>query len=146
MRQGQRISAGEAVQAQVSSQHESTHSGKCDSEAVAPIDFDHLHRQTFGDEKLAREVLELFLVHAPALLAEIKSATNEASRRAAAHKLKGMARAIGAWAVANAAEDVERAAKDLGEASAITERLEKAIEEARRFIAAMNSTATDEGT
>jgi len=146
VRQGQRISAGEAVQAQVSSQHESTHSGKCDSEAVAPIDFDHLHRQTFGDEKLAREVLELFLVHAPALLAEIKSATNEASRRAAAHKLKGMARAIGAWAVANAAEDVERAAKDLGEASAITERLEKAIEEARRFIAAMNSTATDEGT
>ena len=146
MRQGQRISAGKAVQAQVSSQHESTHTGKCDSEAVAPIDFDHLNRQTFGDEKLAREVLELFLVHAPALLAEIKSATNEASRRAAAHKLKGMARAIGAWAVANAAEDVERAAKDLGEASAITERLEKAIEEARRFIAAMNSTATDEGT
>ena len=146
MRQGQRISAGEAVQAEVSSQHESTHPGKCDSEAVGPIDFDHLHRQTFGDEKLAREVLELFVVHAPALLAEIKSATSEASRRAAAHKLKGMARAIGAWAVANAAEDVERAAKDLGEASAITERLEKAIEEARRFIAAMNSTATDEGT
>lgn len=137
MRQGQRISAGKAVQAQVSSQHESTHTGKCDSEAVAPIDFDHLNRQTFGDEKLAREVLELFLVHAPALLAEIKSATNEASRRAAAHKLKGMARAIGAWAVANAAEDVERAAKDLGEASAITERLEKAIEEARRLIAGL---------
>jgi len=137
VRQGQRISAGEAVQAQVSSQHESTHTGKCDSEAVAPIDFDHLNRQTFGDEKLAREVLELFLVHAPALLAEIKSATSEASRRAAAHKLKGMARAIGAWAVANAAEDVERAAKDLGEASAITERLEKAIEEARRLIAAL---------
>lgn len=137
MRQGQRISAGKAVQAQVSPQHESTHPGKCDSEAVAPIDFDHLHRQTFGDEKLVREVLELFLVHAPALLAEIKSATNEASRRAAAHKLKGMARAIGAWAVANAAEDVERAAKDLGEASAITERLEKAIEEARRLIAAL---------
>ena len=137
MRQGQRISAGKAVQAQVSSQHESTHTGKCDSEAVAPIDFDHLNRQTFGDEKLAREVLELFLVHAPALLAEIKSATSEASRRAAAHKLKGMARAIGAWAVANAAEDVERAAKDLGEASAITERLEKAIEEARRLIAAL---------
>jgi len=60
-------------------------------ESIPPIDFAHLRRYTFGDEQLEREVLELFCIHAPGLLEEMKAATNPAAWREAAHSLKGSA-------------------------------------------------------
>jgi HPt (histidine-containing phosphotransfer) domain-containing protein len=130
VQEGQRIEKGA-----VHRQNESAQRDRCELRTFAPIDLDHLRRQTLGDERLTREVLDLFLAQAPELVADIKSARSEASQQAAAHKLKGMSRAIGAWAVANSAEAVERAAKDLDEADALGDSLEKAVEDALRFIA-----------
>jgi len=100
-----------------------------------PIDFDHLRRYTFGDEKLEREVLELFCNHAPWLLAEMKAADCEAAWRNAAHSLKGSAMAVGAMEVAHAAEEAETCAASFGEARDIIVRLESALDRVKGFLA-----------
>lgn len=104
-----------------------------------PIDLDHLRRYTFGDEKLEREVLELFFAHAPGIVMEMKSAISETSRRHAAHSLKGSALAVGAWEVARRAEQLEMCVARHGEAVGILEGLETAVDQARRFIAASSA-------
>jgi HPt (histidine-containing phosphotransfer) domain-containing protein len=91
------------------------------------IDLDHLARQTGGDDALAREVLRLFAVQAPAELARMRS-INGSGRREAAHLLVGSARAIGAAKVARLAAAIE-AGGDGADA------LEVAVAEAIAFIA-----------
>jgi HPt (histidine-containing phosphotransfer) domain-containing protein len=79
-----------------------------DGETPQPaLDLAHLSRQTLGDRALEREVLRLFATQSAALLAVLAKAAGSDDRRAAAHTLKGSARAIGAWRVAHAAERVE---------------------------------------
>jgi len=102
-------------------------------ESIPPIDFAHLRRYTFGDEQLEREVLELFCIHAPGLLEEMKAATNPAAWREAAHSLKGSALAVGALHVARMAEEAEAVAPKYGEANAIVARLQDAIERVKTF-------------
>jgi HPt (histidine-containing phosphotransfer) domain-containing protein len=80
------------------------------------IDDDHLGRMTLGDRSLEREVLEIFARQTTLTLERIAGAAPERAA-AAAHTLKGSARGIGAWRVAQAAERLERAA-----ASAADER------------------------
>lgn len=104
-------------------------------ESIPPIDFAHLRRYTFGDEQLEREVLELFCIHAPGLLEEMKAATNPAAWREAAHSLKGSALAVGALHVARMAEEAEAVAPKYGEANAIVARLQDAIERVKNFLA-----------
>jgi HPt (histidine-containing phosphotransfer) domain-containing protein len=74
------------------------------------IDLAHLERATFGDKALAREVLTLFDRQAEKLVAEIAGERSVRARREAAHTLKGAARGVGAFAVAQAAEEMEAAA------------------------------------
>lgn len=105
-------------------------------EAAPSIDLDHLRRYTFGDERLEREVLELFFANAPGMVTEIRAARDEASWRRAAHSLKGSALAVGAWGVARRAEQAEAAAARHGEAGDVLAGLDDAVEQARRFIAA----------
>lgn len=136
---GRAVSESGAVAACSSVSAMQPESGRPDASDPAPappIDLDYLRRYTFGDETLEREVLELFSAHAPALLAEIRSARNEVSRRNAAHSLKGSALAIGAWDVARRAEQLEACVARHGEADGILEQLEIAVGKARRFIAA----------
>ena len=71
-----------------------------------PIDLVHLARTTFGERALEREVLQLFERQAATLMERIQAAPAE-DIPALAHTLKGSARAIGAVAVARAAETVE---------------------------------------
>lgn len=73
-----------------------------------PIDLGHLARMTLGDASLEREVLQLFGRQADMLVTRMQTAA-PAVVAAAAHTLKGSARGIGAWQVAEAAEKVERA-------------------------------------
>jgi HPt (histidine-containing phosphotransfer) domain-containing protein len=73
------------------------------------LDRAHLARMTFGDQALAREVLSLFVRQTKALLTELSAAGPEAAA-SLAHRMKGSAKGVGAWAVAAAAEMVERAA------------------------------------
>jgi HPt (histidine-containing phosphotransfer) domain-containing protein len=77
------------------------------------IDDDHLGRMTLGDRNLEREVLEIFARQTTLTLERIAGAE---PRRigAAAHTLKGSARGIGAWRVADAAERLEQAAATEG--------------------------------
>ena len=70
-----------------------------------PIDFAHLQRMTLGDAGLEQEVLAMFAAQSASLLGTL--ATMPADAPALAHTLKGSARAIGAFAVADAAARLE---------------------------------------
>jgi HPt (histidine-containing phosphotransfer) domain-containing protein len=74
----------------------------------SPIDMVYLARQSGGDHELEQELLALFADQCVRHLATIRQASTEAGCDAA-HTLKGAARAIGAWQVADAAEQVEKA-------------------------------------
>ena len=79
--------------------------------AERPIDVGHLARMTWGDRALEREVLGLFCRQAE-LLRERMPLSDARVAGASAHTLKGSARGIGAWAVAEAAEAVEISSQD----------------------------------
>ena len=70
-----------------------------------PIDFEHLKRMTLDDPGLEREVLAMFAAQSARLMATL--ATVPADAGALAHTLKGSARAIGAFGVADAATRLE---------------------------------------
>jgi HPt (histidine-containing phosphotransfer) domain-containing protein len=74
------------------------------------IDAHHLGRMTLGDRGLEREILQIFLRQMSLMLGRIRGA-EPALAAAAAHTLKGSARGIGAWHVAQAAERIERASR-----------------------------------
>ena len=104
----------------------------------AAIDDDHLRQMTLGDPALEREVLEIFMRQAALMLRRIAGA-KPALAAAAAHTLKGSARGIGAWRVAQAADCLERAAAgdDSLEAFKVAiAELEAASREARAAILA----------
>jgi HPt (histidine-containing phosphotransfer) domain-containing protein len=75
-----------------------------------PIDIEHLRRMTLGDASLEQEVLAMFAAQSVRLIGAL--ATRPADACALAHTLKGSARAIGAFGVAEAAERLEAAIQD----------------------------------
>jgi HPt (histidine-containing phosphotransfer) domain-containing protein len=97
-------------------------------EADGAIDRAHLRLMTLGDAALEREVLGLFDRQATTMLERLPKAAPEALP-ALAHALKGSARGIGAWRVAQAAADVE------GGNPAMLAALTDAVAEARTAIA-----------
>jgi HPt (histidine-containing phosphotransfer) domain-containing protein len=72
-----------------------------------PIDWAHLSRFTLNDKVLEHEVLGLFAMDAPRYLAKMVAARGRKDWIEAAHTLKGSARAVGAWSVAEHAEAAE---------------------------------------
>jgi len=82
------------------------------------IDHIHLERMTLGDRSLEREVLEIFARQTAMTLERIAGA-GPARTAAAAHTLKGSARGIGAWRVAEAAERLEHAASTAADEAAL---------------------------
>jgi HPt (histidine-containing phosphotransfer) domain-containing protein len=96
-----------------------------------PIDRAHLSRMTLGEKELEREVLALFDRQAELLLARMRKA-EPAVVAAAAHTLKGSARGIGAWQVANTAEALELAAAgSLSEFKTALVKLDAAVAETK---------------
>lgn len=79
----------------------------------SPVDLVHLRRFTMGDVGLEQEILGLFAEHAPTTLTQLAQAKTEKEWQAAAHSLKGSARAVGAHAVADLAAEAERAFPEL---------------------------------
>ncbi len=83
------------------------------AEPQAPlIDLVHLSRQTLGDVALENELLRLFIVQAQqygAWLGEARAPAEAQKRADLTHGLKGSARAIGAFPLAQAAEAYEKA-------------------------------------
>lgn len=70
------------------------------------IDADHLTRMTLGERELEREVLALFAQQSAELLARLEKLPRHGA--SLAHTLKGSARGIGAFAVAQAADNLEQ--------------------------------------
>ena len=77
------------------------------SRTDTPVDLAHLRRYTLGNRPLELEILDLFLAQAPTTIDRLSTAAGEKQWREAAHTLKGSARAIGAWRLAEAAETGE---------------------------------------
>jgi HPt (histidine-containing phosphotransfer) domain-containing protein len=107
------------------------------------IDFEHLARQTGGDLALERELLVLFSQQCVRHLRTIHGSADDQARRDAAHTLKGAARAIGAWQVADAADLVEQqlGAPDQLALEAGMDALALAAAEARAAIARFDCAA-----
>ncbi len=106
---------------------------------IPAIDMVYLARQTGADHDLEQELLALFADQCIKHLAILHGDTAKLGIDAA-HTLKGAARAIGAWNVADAAEKVEEA---LTRHAATDElgQLSRAADEARAAIAAMRDAA-----
>ena len=105
----------------------------CSHASVRPIDLGHLSRQTFGDRDLEREVLKLFLQQTDSVQSRIAQA-NAKERHFLAHGLKGSARGIGAFAIADCAGEIEDRPDDMS----LIKKLGRLIGEAHDFIAAIN--------
>ena len=104
-------------------------------EGPRPVDLVHLSRFTLGDTKLEHEVLELFRVQAGIYLERLKTAADPTGWREAAHTIKGSARGIGAWSVAEAAAAAEALEGPAGKrASSALAALDGAVREAIDFI------------
>jgi HPt (histidine-containing phosphotransfer) domain-containing protein len=100
-----------------------------------PIDFLHLKRMTLGDVRLEREVLAMFAGQSIGLVRALATLPVDAARLA--HTLKGSARAIGAVRVTDAAEWLEAAMRDDGNASEALAALDDSVAEARATIDAI---------
>lgn len=101
------------------------------------IDVRHLGRMTLGEPALEAEVLALFSAQSVDLVGRLKTIPADAA--ALAHTLKGSARAIGAFRVAEAALGVEAAMKNNGDVAGAITQLQHAVEEARAAISQMLS-------
>ena len=97
-----------------------------------PLDLDHLRRMTSGDKELEREVLEMFLKQTSRLVAALADRPAEAGTLL--HTLKGSARAIGAFRVADAADAMEEAARQGHDTTPALATLTEAAAEARAAI------------
>ena len=100
-----------------------------------PIDLMHLRRMTLGDAALEREVLTMFAAQASRLAAAL--AAMPADAPALAHTLKGSARAIGAFAVADAAAELETLIRTRGDPAEALFELDEAVAQARMAIDAI---------
>ena len=100
-----------------------------------PIDLMHLRRMTLGDAALEREVLTMFAAQASRLAAAL--AAMPADAPALAHTLKGSARAVGAFAVADAAAELETLIKTNSDPAEALSGLDEAVTQARVAIDAI---------
>jgi len=100
-----------------------------------PIDTEHLRRMTLGDASLEQEVLAMFSAQAVGLITALAALPVDAG--ALAHTLKGSARAIGAFAVADAAGRLEAALDGGGNPSRALSELNDTVAGARAAIEAM---------
>lgn len=109
------------------------------SSAPKPLDLVHLGRYTMGDRALEAEILALFIGEVPRTLASMYNADDLQSWKSAAHTLKGSGRAVGAWRIAQLAEDAERLGRDQSltdrSRADVLARLDAAADEAADFIA-----------
>jgi HPt (histidine-containing phosphotransfer) domain-containing protein len=87
-----------------------------------------------GDRELEKELLSLFDRQAAQIADRLANIEAGAANADLAHKLKGSARAVGAMAVAAAAENYEHAARAGLLRASDADRLVAAVEEARGFL------------
>lgn len=108
-----------------------------------PVDLVHLARYTLGNRNLEREVLELFLTHSVLYLNRLKQAISDKEWQGAAHTIKGSARGIGAWKIAESATHAEHLQGEAleRERSRAVAALERDIEAANSYIGSLLASA-----
>ena len=99
-----------------------------------PIDVEHLKRMTLGDAGLEQEVLAMFAAQSAKLIGTLAGRPLDAG--ALAHTLKGSARAIGAFGVADAAARLEAVLGSGDDPSDVLAELGEAVALARMAIEA----------
>lgn len=87
-----------------------------------PIDLVHLAGQTLGDRELEREVLGLMSSQVEQCAARIEAATDR-ERSRLAHALKGAARNVGAFALADRAQVTEDRPADAHAVAALLDEM-----------------------
>jgi len=97
-----------------------------------PIDLAHLARMTLGDAALERQVLGMFASQSANLIEKLTALPAEAG--ALAHTMKGSARAIGAFRVAECAEALETAIRQGENPAKCQIELKAAVADARAAI------------
>ncbi|MCC0029468.1 MAG: Hpt domain-containing protein [Brucellaceae bacterium] len=90
--------------------------------ASQPVDLAHLGAQTMDDRDLQSEVLKLFIHSAEMFVVQLDSADGK-RLRSLAHKLKGSARAIGAFALADKAAELEERSDDAAVLKAVRDEI-----------------------
>jgi HPt (histidine-containing phosphotransfer) domain-containing protein len=100
-----------------------------------PIDIAHLARMTLGDAGLEREVLAMFSAQVVGLIGRLKALPTDTTELA--HTLKGSARAIGAFRVADAAEALETAMRSGDDPARALAELNDAVAQSRTAIDAI---------
>jgi HPt (histidine-containing phosphotransfer) domain-containing protein len=104
-----------------------------DTRRSRPIDLTHLSKQTMGDRDLERDVLGLFAEQVKTVRKQIGKAEIK-ERLFLAHALKGSARGVGAFAIAECACAIENSPTD----RLVVKRLVRLIDEACDFIASIS--------
>ncbi|HWK67070.1 MAG TPA: Hpt domain-containing protein [Rhizobiaceae bacterium] len=99
---------------------------------ACPIDLTHLARQTLGDRKVQQEVLALFVQQALSVRDQLGQAGLE-ERLRLAHGLKGSARGVGAFDIADCVAQIETNPDD----DQAVERLSRLIDAVRDFVASI---------
>ncbi|MEM8877712.1 MAG: Hpt domain-containing protein [Pseudomonadota bacterium] len=99
-----------------------------------PVDLAHLARQTLDDADLEREVLGLFLSQTEIFLERLRGARTAESWRMAAHTIKGSARNIGAWHLAEVARVAEGYNPADRRAAAMVDKVADALGLTNRYI------------
>ena len=74
----------------------------------ACLDLAHLARQTMGDARLEQEILALFLLQCESCEKTLSLPSVTAKRIEIAHQMKGCAKAVGAWDIAQTAGLLEK--------------------------------------
>jgi HPt (histidine-containing phosphotransfer) domain-containing protein len=110
--------------------------------AKLAIDLDHLNRYTAGDRALNEEILQLFENQCVAMLARLEALAwegraNGKDWRELAHGLKGAARGVGAFALADVAAEAEKIPPDKAVAVEIVHRLKSNSDAVRAFVEQM---------
>lgn len=96
------------------------------------IDIAHLRRMTLGEPQLEREVLTMFKTQSGEALARLAALPEDAAMLA--HTLKGSARAIGAFAVGDAAHVLEGALRQQSGVADAVRALANAVADARSAV------------
>ncbi|CAN7393892.1 Hpt domain-containing protein [Phyllobacterium sp. LjRoot231] len=97
-----------------------------------PIDLVHLTRETFGNRALETEILNLFSRQTCGIVDRLAHANTD-ERVRLAKSLKGSARAVGAFRVAEMAEAIEQAPSDLKK----VKDMAPVVDDVRDYIAAI---------
>ena len=79
-----------------------------DRSAEASLDLVHLSRQTMGDTKLEQEILVLFLLQCESCEKALSLPSRSGLLIEVAHQMKGCAKAVGAWDIAQTAGLLEK--------------------------------------